>query len=135
MWINHHALFKNVQHVTHGIVLTNLLLLSLISFLPFPTEVLGKYGITSVAIVYYATPWNIVGLTLYPRSAALRRYAGFRMPSACARIPFSRPRWPSSNCRREIAMVPAGTSSTPRRSRAVQAKGVFWSSGWNRFAD
>src|SRR5215469_12859391 len=53
MWLNHHALFKNVRRVTHGLVLANLLLLSLISFLPFPTEVLARYGLTNVAIVYY----------------------------------------------------------------------------------
>jgi uncharacterized membrane protein len=94
MWINHHALFKNVQHVTLGIMLTNLLLLCFISFLPFPTEVLARYGITNVAIVYYGivmtlisigytltylqvvaahaperkgiTLWSFTGLTLYP---------------------------------------------------------------------
>jgi uncharacterized membrane protein len=106
MWMNHHALFKNVQRVTHGIVLTNLLLLSLISFLPFPTEVLAQYGITSVAIVYYGIVmslisvgysmvyqqvmaahagrgygfrlWSIVGLTLYPLATLL----GYFSPGA-----------------------------------------------------
>jgi uncharacterized membrane protein len=106
MWMNHHALFKNVQQITHGIVLTNLLLLALISFLPFPTEVLAKYGITNVAIVYYGivmslisvaysmvyqqvmaahigrrygiTLWSIVGLTFYP----LATLAGYFSPGA-----------------------------------------------------
>ncbi|MBC5823418.1 MAG: DUF1211 domain-containing protein [Candidatus Eremiobacteraeota bacterium] len=94
MWLNHHALFRYIERITHGIVLTNLLLLALISFLPFPTEVLARFGLTPMAMVYYgvtlsaialgyflvhrqvlaAQPsvdqslklWNIVGLTLYP---------------------------------------------------------------------
>ena len=99
MWINHHALFKNVQRVTHGVVLANLFLLALVSFLPFPTEVLARYGLTNVAIVYYGitmtvisfaysvvywqvvaahpgcnkgmTLWSIVGLTFYPLASII----------------------------------------------------------------
>lgn len=103
MWLNHHALFKNVQHVSHGVLVANLLLLAFISFLPFPTEVLARYGITSVAIVYYGivmtlisvaytlvhlqvvaanvqqktglTLWNIAGLTLYPLASIVGYYS------------------------------------------------------------
>jgi uncharacterized membrane protein len=103
MWLNHHALFKNVRRVTHAIALANLSLLSLISFLPFPTEVLGRYGLTSIAILYYGltmtlisvaynvlyqqvvaahpgsknrrTLWGIVGLTLYPLASLLGYFA------------------------------------------------------------
>jgi uncharacterized membrane protein len=94
MWLNHHALLRNCQRVSHGMVLANLLLLSLISFLPFPTEVLARFGVTNVAVVYYGLTmcaisvgynvllqqvfashpecrrplnlWSIVGLTAYP---------------------------------------------------------------------
>jgi len=106
MWLNQHALLKNLIRTTHGIVLANLLLLSLISFLPFATEVLGRYGVTSVAIVYYGltmtlisiafnvvywqviaahpdckkgmTLWGIVGLTAYPLVSLI----GFFLPVA-----------------------------------------------------
>jgi uncharacterized membrane protein len=99
MWINHHALLKNLQRVTHGVLLANLLLLAFISFLPFPTEVLAQYGITNVAIVYYGvvmslisvaytllymqvyaahvrekTPlrvWSLAGLTFYPIASVI----------------------------------------------------------------
>jgi len=94
MWLNQHALLKNVERITHGVALANLLLLSLVAFLPFATEVLGRYGITSIAIVYYGltmtlisiaynvvywqvvvahphckngmTLWGVVGFTAYP---------------------------------------------------------------------
>jgi uncharacterized membrane protein len=106
MWINHHAVLKNAQRVTHGIVLSNLLLLAFVSFLPFATEVLARYGVTNVAIVYYGIvmslisvaylllymqvfaahvrektplrPWSIVGPTLYP----LASVAGYFFPMA-----------------------------------------------------
>jgi uncharacterized membrane protein len=82
------------------------LLLSLIAFLPFATEVLERYGVTSVAIVYYgftmtlisiaynivywqvivahpssknvATLWGFVGLTAYPLVSLI----GFFLPIA-----------------------------------------------------
>jgi uncharacterized membrane protein len=93
MWINHHALFKEARRITHGCTLANLLLLGLISFLPFTTEVLGHFGLTPTAVVYYGltmvaialaynlvhqqvyaahgrprpvTLWNVVGLSAYP---------------------------------------------------------------------
>ena len=94
MWLNHHALFHNAIRITHGTMVANLLLLLLVSFLPFPTAVLGQAGITRVAVVYYGltltlisiaytlvynevlrahgasrrafTAWNVVGLTVYP---------------------------------------------------------------------
>lgn len=106
MWINHHALLKNAQRVTLGMVLSNLLLLSFISFLPFATDVLHEYGITNVAIVYYGVvmtmisvaytllymqvysahmqektrlrPWSVVGLTFYPIASVV----GYFLPMA-----------------------------------------------------
>jgi len=94
MWLNHHALLRNCERISHGMVLANLLLLSLIAFLPFPTEVLARVGVTSIAVVYYgltmiaisiaynvllqqvfaAHPeyrrplnrWSLIGLTFYP---------------------------------------------------------------------
>ena len=98
MWLNHHALFRYCEQITHGIVISNLFLLMLISFLPFPTAVLGQFGISRTAVVYYGlvlvgisfgyffvhqqvlvaeglprrlTAWNIVGLLLYPVAAIL----------------------------------------------------------------
>lgn len=103
MWINHHALLKNAERVTLGILIANLLLLAFISFLPFATQVLGQYGITNVAIVYYGIvmslisvaytvlyfqvytahvpgktrmqPWSFVGLTLYPLASVAGYFA------------------------------------------------------------
>jgi uncharacterized membrane protein len=43
MWINHHALFQGVARVDRALLFINLLLLLSISFVPFPTAVLGDY--------------------------------------------------------------------------------------------
>ena len=98
MWLNHHALFHNAHRITHGVIAANLFLLLLISFLPFPTAVLGQLGLTRAAVVYYGltltlisigytlvylevvrahgvqrsfTLWNIVGLTAYPAATLI----------------------------------------------------------------
>jgi uncharacterized membrane protein len=42
MWLNHHALFVRIHTVDRPFLFLNLLLLLTISFLPFPTEVLGR---------------------------------------------------------------------------------------------
>jgi uncharacterized membrane protein len=39
--LNHHAIFSRLRGVDHGLVLLNLLLLLVVSVLPFPTRVLG----------------------------------------------------------------------------------------------
>jgi TMEM175 potassium channel family protein len=43
MWINHHAMFDRVSAVDRRLLSLNLLLLLSISFVPFPTAVLGDY--------------------------------------------------------------------------------------------
>ena len=43
MWINHHALFKDIDRVDHPLLVLNLLLLLCIAFVPFPTAVLAEF--------------------------------------------------------------------------------------------
>ena len=65
MWMNHHALFHGVPRVSHATLLYNLALLMFISFLPFPTEVLARYGPSRAAVIFY-------GLTLLAVAVAYR---------------------------------------------------------------
>ena len=44
-WANHHYVFKLFKKTDHGLNLLNLLFLLCISFLPFPTDVLGNYAL------------------------------------------------------------------------------------------
>ena len=57
MWVNHNALLRHVERISHGMILANLLLLGLVCFLPFATEVVARFGLSPLAVVYY-------GLTL-----------------------------------------------------------------------
>jgi len=57
-WANHHYIFKLVEKTNHALNLLNLLFLLTISFLPFPTSVLGGYmrtpGEQTTAATFYA---------------------------------------------------------------------------------
>ena len=44
IWLNHHAMFHGVERVDYPTLILNLLLLLVVSFIPFPTAVLGRYG-------------------------------------------------------------------------------------------
>jgi uncharacterized membrane protein len=43
MWLNHHELLRLVRAVDRGFLLMNLLLLLLVAFIPFPTNVLADF--------------------------------------------------------------------------------------------
>jgi uncharacterized membrane protein len=103
MWVNHHSLLRYIEKITYGIIMANLLLLLFISFLPFPTEVLAKFGVSSTSIVYYGIVlsliavgynvllwqvkashpsiprrpaiWGVVGLTAYPVATVIAYFA------------------------------------------------------------
>lgn len=57
-WANHHYVFKLFDRTDHGLNLLNLLLLLCITFLPFPTAVLGDYMLheqtQTTAATFYA---------------------------------------------------------------------------------
>ena len=56
MWLNHHSLFSRVAGIDRPLVLLNLLLLMIVAFVPFPTEVLGTHlsdaGAHTAALFY-----------------------------------------------------------------------------------
>jgi uncharacterized membrane protein len=58
MWLNHHSLFSSFERIDRGLFYLNLLLLLTITFLPYPTGVLGealaKGEGTRTAAVFYA---------------------------------------------------------------------------------
>src|SRR5271155_2493159 len=69
-WANHHYVFRLLERTNHSLNLLNLLLLLCVSFLPFPTAVLGSYMLDeanqSTAATFYA-----IGLLLPPVAWAL----------------------------------------------------------------
>jgi len=60
MWLNHHSVFSQFERLDRGMVYLNMLLLLTITFLPYPTGVLGEalakgQGTRTAAVVYAVT--------------------------------------------------------------------------------
>ncbi len=83
VWLNHNAHFRYINKVTHGMVIANLLLLSLVALVPLPTDALVKVGISRVAVVFYGLVLTaIVGayVLLYHQVLAAHPDAPGRVP-------------------------------------------------------
>ena len=65
MWLNHHALFSRLARVDRPLIMLNLLLLMVISFIPFPTQVLGSHlgshADASAAALFYLLNAILIG--------------------------------------------------------------------------
>jgi uncharacterized membrane protein len=66
-WISHHRTFELIAKVDGAVFWINLLLLLLVSFIPFPTALLGRYPNEALPIIVYGLTLiacNAVGLSL-----------------------------------------------------------------------
>lgn len=43
LWLNHHAIFRLIRHIDHGVLVLNLAFLGVVVFMPFPTQVMAAY--------------------------------------------------------------------------------------------
>ncbi|ELY92746.1 hypothetical protein C483_07257 [Natrialba hulunbeirensis JCM 10989] len=86
-WIVHHNLFRNIVDHDRILLWLNLLFLLSISFLPYPTEIMGLYG-TQFAWVLYATNIILVGtfLTLVWSYAARSGFVADEIDDWTARL-------------------------------------------------
>ena len=102
MWMNHHYIFGLIRSVNRPLLLINLALLALISFIPFPTAVLAEYledgpgANLSTAVAFYggalllltfvfAGFWAYVGTRpALTKDDASARYAMLRSLGYCA---------------------------------------------------
>jgi len=75
IWLNHHTMFHEVEHVERGTLILNLLLLLVVSFIPYPTAVLGRYGPLRSSAVLYGAALSMLGAcyTLLWRHIARRK--------------------------------------------------------------
>ncbi len=60
-WINHHHLFAFIERYDTRLLWLNLLVLLFVSFLPFPTVVLGTHGSLAPAVILYAATMTLLG--------------------------------------------------------------------------
>jgi uncharacterized membrane protein len=86
MWLNHHSLFSSFGRIDRGLFYLNLLLLLTITFLPYPTGVLGEalargQGAQTAAVFYAVTmavnAYAWVALWLYGSYRRRLLHAGF----------------------------------------------------------
>ena len=67
MWANHHSIFHMIARCSHAIIVTNVLLLLFISFVPFPASVLGETlggpaAEARVAAVFYNGTFVVIAI-------------------------------------------------------------------------
>jgi uncharacterized membrane protein len=86
MWLNHHSLFMNFERIDRGLFYLNMLLLLTITFLPYPTGVLGQalargQGARTAAIMYAivmaVNAWAWGALWLYGSARRRLLHASF----------------------------------------------------------
>lgn len=73
-WIGHHRFFSEVRDFDTGLMALNLVYLSLIAFLPFPSSVYGDHSEVEAAVVFFAASMGVIGLV----DAVMLYYAGRR---------------------------------------------------------
>lgn len=59
-WLAHHELFSSLVGVDRTLMSLNLVYLAFIAFLPFPTELVGKYEPNPVSVVLFALCLSVV---------------------------------------------------------------------------
>ena len=60
-WVAHHRMFRSLRRVDGTLLGLNLALLGFVAVLPFPTQVLGDYGDTTLGTIVYAAAICAVG--------------------------------------------------------------------------
>ena len=78
-WMAHHRAFRSLVKVNRPLLWINLFLLGSIALLPLPTEILGKYGNTTLGTVIYASAIAAVGC-LYTLLWWYMNHAGLSAP-------------------------------------------------------
>ncbi|MGD0548740.1 MAG: TMEM175 family protein [Terracidiphilus sp.] len=62
IWLNHHAMFHSVERVEHTTLSLNLLLLLVVTFIPYPTAVLSRYGALPSSTFLYGCVLTLLGV-------------------------------------------------------------------------
>jgi uncharacterized membrane protein len=74
-WVNHHYLIDDLDHVTHGILWSNLAFLFTLSLIPFATTWVGTRGISPFSIALYTSACALPALTWIVLSTLICRHS------------------------------------------------------------
>ena len=75
-WVNHHYLVDDLDHVTHGILWSNLAFLFCLSLIPFATTWIGNRGISSFSVSLYSLTCALPAVSWIILSTAICRTTG-----------------------------------------------------------
>lgn len=64
-WVNHHRLFSQIKRSDNGLIWLNALFLLTISFLPFPTAVLGSYPYQPLSYSLFGVAMALAAFAIY----------------------------------------------------------------------
>ena len=80
IWVNHHRLFEIFKEINHSIFWLNANLLLWVSFIPFPTALMGDYPHNKLAVSFFGLVLALMGLAFF-----LLRYYIWRNPQVLNR--------------------------------------------------
>src|SRR5262249_44162637 len=119
LWGAHHRVFSHVGACDGTTLWLNLLFLLCVSFLPFPTGLVGKYSEQRFAVIFYAVAMSITSLMLtcllwhVSRSPGLLRHD-------------RDPRWVRGFCLRKLSVPLVFLVSIPISFLSETAAMVSW---------
>jgi uncharacterized membrane protein len=62
IWVNHHRIFESLKHINHTIFWLNANLLLWVSFIPFPTALMGDYPNNKLAVSFFGLSSLMMGI-------------------------------------------------------------------------
>jgi uncharacterized membrane protein len=74
IWVNHHSLFAHVRRVDRTLLFLNLLLLMVVSVIPFPTAILGRFVIAEADSHLAAAIYGVLMILMSLAFTALWRH-------------------------------------------------------------
>ncbi|MDL1878234.1 DUF1211 domain-containing protein, partial [Cytophagia bacterium CHB2] len=75
-WVNHHRFFNLLKHADNGLLWLNSLFLMLLSFIPFPTALLGEYHRTPLAVMFFGFVMTLASVVFAWMRWYASRHAG-----------------------------------------------------------
>jgi uncharacterized membrane protein len=62
IWVNHHRIFESLRHINHAVFWLNANLLLWVSFIPFPTALMGDYPNNRLAVSFFGFSSLMMGI-------------------------------------------------------------------------
>ena len=65
IWVNHHRIFESLKHINHAVFWLNANLLLWVSFIPFPTALMGDYPNNKLAVSFFGLSSLMMGIAFF----------------------------------------------------------------------